>query len=105
MAKKKKLQTPEWILEGYDSEAEYLKSKGVDKKKKAGKTFKIRECPKCNSDDVGVVLSGSDSEESSGTGNEWECRKCGWTGENIKEKELTEDEFMKYLDEKGEEVA
>jgi len=104
MAKKGKLATPEWILEGYDSPAAYEKAKGVSgKSKKAGKVFKIRECPKCGSDEVGVVLSGSDSEE--GGGKEWECRKCKWKGSNIKEKDLTEDEFMKYLDEKGEEVA
>ena len=103
MAKKNKLATPEWILEGYDSEEDYEKAKGLDKKKKSGKTFKIKECPKCGSDDVGIVLSNSDSEE--GGGKEWECRKCKWSGTNIKEKELTEDEFMKYLDEKGEDVA
>jgi len=104
MAKKKeKMKTPDWILEGYDSPAEYNKAKGVTSEKKKGKTFKIRECPKCGSDDVGLVLSNSDSEE--GGGKEWECRKCKWIGSNANEKELTEDEFMKYLDEKGEEVA
>jgi DNA-directed RNA polymerase subunit M/transcription elongation factor TFIIS len=103
--KKSKLSTPDWILEGYDSESDYLKSKGMNKKKKEGKTFKIRECPKCGSDDVGIVLSNSDSEESPGTGKDWECRKCGWIGQEINEKELTEDEFMEYLDNKGEEVA
>ena len=103
MAKKNKLSTPTWILEGFDSEADYNKAKGIDKKKKDGKTFKIRECPKCKSDDVGLVLSNSDSEE--GGGKEWECRKCKWVGSDINEKELTEDEFMKYLDNKGEEVA
>ena len=103
MAKKNKLSTPQWILEGYDSEEEYNKSKGISSKKKDGKTFKIRECPKCGSDDVGLVLSESDSEE--GGGKEWECRKCKWHGSNVKEKELTEDELMKYLDEKGEECC
>ena len=100
MAKKNKLSTPEWILEGFDSEDDYNKSKGVDKKKKVGKTFKIRECPKCKSDEVGLVLSGSDSEQ--GGGKEWECRKCKWKGSDIIEKELTEDELMKHLDKKGE---
>lgn len=118
--KKKKLSTPAWILEGYDSEADYnrqknkfstsskqsddssMKAKGIIKKK-TGKTFRIRECPKCGSDDVGLVLSNSNSEE--GGGREWQCHKCKWSGANINEKELTEDEFMKYLDEKGEEVA
>ena len=48
MPKKSKLSTPEWILEGYDSPAEYEKAKGISgKSKKAGKVFKIRECPKC----------------------------------------------------------
>jgi len=103
MVKKKKLSTPAWILEGYDSEADYNKSHGVDTKKKTGKTFRIRECPKCGSDDVGLVLSNSDSEE--GGGKEWECHKCKWKGKSINEKELTEDEFMAYLDNKGEEVA
>lgn len=123
MPKKSKLTTPEWILEGYDSPEAYAKAKGVKKKKAGEKTaensqetfgstkpkkgfvgFKVRRCPKCNSDDVGVVLSGSDEEENSKTGREWECRKCKWHGGNVKEDELTEDEFMQYLDEKGEEV-
>ena len=105
MAKKKsKLATPDWIREGYDSPAEYAKAKGKSlPKKNAGKTFKIRECPKCGSDDVGLVLSNSDAEE--GGGKEWECRKCKWKGEDIKTKELSEDEMMTYLDSKGEEVA
>jgi DNA-directed RNA polymerase subunit M/transcription elongation factor TFIIS len=105
MAKKSKLSTPAWIREGYDSKADYEKAHGLKGKKKVEKTFKIRECPKCGSDDVGLVLSNMDSEEESNTGKEWECHKCGWKGKNIEEKELTEDEFMKYLDEKGEDVA
>jgi predicted nucleic-acid-binding Zn-ribbon protein len=106
MAKKGKLSTPEWILEGYDSPEEYAKAKGLSgENKKDGKTFKMRECPKCGSDDVGVVLSGSDSEEDSNTGKQWECHKCKWNGRNVKEKELTEEELMQYLDKKGEEVA
>jgi ribosomal protein L37AE/L43A len=96
MAKKKKLSTPAWITEGYDSEADYNKAKGIDKKKKTGKTFKVRRCPKCNSDEIGVVI---------GEVGKWECRKCKWSGKDVKEDELEEDEFMKYLDEKGEDVA
>jgi len=103
MTKKSKLATPAWILEGYDSPGAYAKAKGETGEKKAGKIFKVRRCPKCDSDEVGVVLSGSDAEE--GGGKEWECRKCGWKGSDIKKEELTEDEFMKYLDERGEEVA
>ncbi len=102
MPKKNKLKTPDWILEGYDSEEEYNKAKGI-KKQKIKKTFKIRKCPKCGSSDVGIVLSNSDAEE--GGGKEWECHKCKWKGNDVEEEELTEDEFMKYLDEKGEEVA
>ena len=101
-----KLATPDWIKEGYDSPQAYAKAKGKGKstsasKKADEKTFKIRLCPKCKSDNVMVVLTG---EEGKGA-KEWECKKCGWTGKNINEKELTEDEFMEYLDNKGEEVA
>ena len=105
MAKKPKIQTPDWILEGYDSKEEYNKAKGIKDDGKKGKTFKIRKCPKCDSDDVGVVLSGSDSEEDSNTGREWECKKCNWKGKDVRKEELTEDEFMKYLDERGEDVS
>lgn len=87
MAKKKsKIQTPDWVLKG----------EKAPKEKKKGKTFKVRECPECNSDDMGVVI---------GEVGMWECRKCSWKGSGVNEKEFTEDEFMKYLDEKGEEVA
>lgn len=102
MAKKEKLKTPEWILEGYDSEEEYNKKKGISSTKKKGKTFKIKECPECGSDEVGVVISG---EECKGGKCDWECRKCKWKGSDIVEKELTEDELMKYMDEKGEDTA
>ena len=104
MAKKKeKMKTPDWIIEGYDSPAEYNKAKGIKSEKKVGKTFKIRECPKCHSDDVGLVLSNSDAEQ--GGGKEWECRKCKWKGADVDEKELTEKELMEYMDKRGEEVA
>ena len=99
MAKKKiKLSTPTWILEGYDSEEAYNKTKGIDNKKKKEKTFKIRKCPKCDSDNVSVVVG----KEKTG---EWECHKCNWKGKDINETELNEEDFMKYLDEKGEEVS
>lgn len=103
---KSKLKTPDWVLEGYDSPEAYAKAKGkpVEKKEKS-KTFKIKVCPKCGSYDVNIILSNLDSEEESNTGKQWECKKCKWTGANIKDKSLSEDEFMKYLDEKGEEVA
>jgi len=103
---KSKLKTPDWVLEGFDSPEEYAKSKGKPvKEKKEGKTFKLKVCPKCGSDEVAVTLSNMDSEEESNTGKQWECKKCKWIGGNIKEKELTEDELMVHLDKKGEEVA
>lgn len=97
MAKKKsKVQTPDWVLEGYESKADYEKAKGISSSKKKGKTFKVRRCPECNSDEIRVKI---------GEVGVWECPKCNWAGEKAKEDELTEDEFMAYLDEKGEEVA
>jgi len=103
-----KLSTPDWILKGKEKPRE---------RKKEEKTFNIRKCPKCGSDKVNVMLTEgleseiqSDSSEESqvkegkGTG-EWECKKCRWHGKNIEEEELNEDEFMKYLDENGVEVA
>ena len=82
---KNKLKTPDWILKGESRKP----------KKKSEKTFKLRRCPKCDSDDVGVVI---------GENGIWECKKCEWKGRDIKEKELNEEEFMKYLDNKGEGV-
>jgi ribosomal protein L37AE/L43A len=103
---KPKVKTPEWILKGYDSPVEYERQKNKfstlskqsdDSSTKAkGKIFKIKVCPKCGSDDVKVII---------GEVGIWECKKCGWKGKDIKEEELTEDEFMKYLDKKGEKVA
>ncbi len=99
---KEKLKTPEWILEGYNSPEEYNKAKGKpSKKEKDSRTFKIRECPKCHNDEVKVLLTGEEGK----TAREWECKKCKWHGKDIEEEELTEDEFMKYLDDNGEEVA
>ena len=92
------MKTPDWILEGHDSKADWEKAKGIINKKKKEKTFKVRRCPKCNSDDVGVVVG----KERKG---EWECKKCGWVGSDVKEEEFSEEDFMKYLDEKGEEVS
>lgn len=97
--KKSKLATPAWILEGYDSEADYNKAKGISGKKKSGKMFKVRECPKCGSRDVGIVLSNSDEEENSSTGKEWECHKCGWKGTDVVKKEMSEKDFIKYTEE------
>jgi len=95
---KEKMKTPDWVLEGYDSEEEYDKAKGIKSEKKSGKTFKLRLCPSCNSDNVSVIV-GLDKKGG------WQCNKCKWNGDNINEKVLSEEEFMKYLDEKGEEVS
>lgn len=94
------MKTLDWILEGYDSEEEYNKAKGIKTEKKKGKTFKLKRCPKCNSDKIEVVLVG---EEGKSRG-EWECKKCKWVGADIKEEELSENDFMKYLDKKGEKI-
>ena len=97
------MKTPDWIFEGHDSKEAYEKTKGIKGKKKSKKekTFQIKKCPKCKSNDVSVILTGKEGEGSNG----WECRKCSWKGEDIIEEELNEDEFMKYLDDKGKEVA
>jgi len=95
-----KLATPDWIREGFDSKEAYEKKKGIRAKKEKGKTFKLRRCPKCKSDKVFVVLTG---EEGKGSG-EWECKNCGWKGRDVHEEELSEEGFMKYLDEQGAEV-
>ena len=112
MIKKEKLKTPGWIMQGYNTEADYNKVKGLDKKKtghhlaypfvrnSGAKIFKIRKCPKCDSDDVAVVIGGEEGKGSKG----WQCKKCGWKGTDVQKQELNEEEMMKYLDEKGEEV-
>ena len=87
-----KLSTPDWILKG--------KEKPKEKKSKE-KTFNLRRCPKCSSDNVNVLLTGEEGKSA----REWECKKCKWHGKDVKEEELTEDEFMKYLDESGVDVA
>ena len=86
---------------GHNSKEEYEKAKGIKtEEKKKGKTFKIRKCPDCESSRVGVVLG---VEEGKGRGD-WECNDCPWQGKDVVEMELNEEEFMKYLDEEGEEV-
>ena len=93
-----KLKTPDWILEGKEKpNKKKAEAKGIDKTKKTERIFKIKVCPKCGSDNVKVSLSNMDFEEESNTGKQWECKKCKWTGQNIKEKELTENEFMEYF--------
>lgn len=92
-----KLETPAWVLEGYDSKEAYEKKKGIKTKKKAtGKTFKVRKCPECGSKQVAVVLTG---EEGKGA-RDWECKKCKWKGKNVDFEEVSEDEFLKLGGEK-----
>lgn len=86
MVKKSKIQTPDWILKGEEP----------PKAKKKGKTFKVRMCPKCGSDKMKVVI---------GEVGVWECGNCKYKGKKVKEEEMDEEEFMEYLDKKGEEVA
>jgi len=97
MPKKSKLTTPEWILKGYGSKEKYEEAKGISLDRKAKKAFTLKLCPKCESEKMQVILYENKK-------TKWECKKCGWSGTQIKEKNLTEDEFMKYLDEKGEEL-
>lgn len=103
MPKISKIQTPDWIREGYDSPAEYAKAHGKKiEKKSSGKTYKIKKCPKCGGD-VRVVLSNMDSEEESNTGKQWQCKKCKWSGERVKEEEVDENTFLDYMDKLGDE--
>lgn len=67
-----------------------MKKKSVAKK---AKKFTVRMCPKCKSDDVGVMVGGA-------TGM-WECHKCGFQGPSFIEKEMDEDEFLEYEEKKG----
>jgi len=56
------------------------------------KTFKVKLCPKCNSDDVSIAVGGKIGM--------WECRKCGYRGAGFIEKEMSEEEYFDYLDSK-----
>ena len=113
MAKKSKLSTPTWILEGYDSKADYKKSKGMKPKPKkkpakkktpkkkpsnSKKTFKIRKCPQCGGDSIKVVVG----EKAKGL---WKCKKCGWKGKEVNSEEVSEEEFLKYLDKKNNQMG
>lgn len=62
---------------------------------KKEKKFKIKRCPKCKSDEVRVVLG----EESKG---EWQCNKCGWSGKDIEEIEISEEELLNLYEESKE---
>lgn len=94
---KGKLKTPDWILEGYDSEKEYLKARGVKKEVKSGKIFRIKKCPVCESENVVVVLGNEEGKKA----DLWHCKKCGWNGRDITEQELNEDELLRLGEEDG----
>ena len=79
-----KLKTPDWILKG----------KEAPKKKKQGKTYRVKKCPECGSTEVSIVLVGEEGKEA----DNWECRACMWKGRNVGEKELTEQEFLEHLE-------
>ena len=83
MAKKNKLSTPAWIIEGYDSKDAYEKAKGTKSETpgKEKKVFSVKKCPECGSYEVNVAVG----EEAVG---KWECKSCNWTGRDIEEKEL-----------------
>ncbi len=89
-----KLATPDWILEGYKSKEAYEKAKGIKSKKKEGKTYKVKVCPKCGSSAVSVVLTGEEGKKA----DEWECKACRWHGRNVEEKTLTADEFLEHME-------
>ena len=78
------------------------KNKTGKEKKKSGKTFNIRECPKCGSDEVAIVVKGEfddeDSEKDDSKSVMWECKKCKWKGTDVVKKELTEDELLEYME-------
>jgi len=82
-----KIKTPDWVLKGKEKKPA---------KKKVGKTYKIRKCPKCGSLDVAVVLG---YKEGKGKG-EWECKKCKWNGKNVNEEEVSEEKFLEMMEQK-----
>ena len=89
-----KLATPDWIKEGYNSKQECEKKKGIKSKKKAGKTYKVKVCPKCGSREVSVVLIGEEGKKA----DDWECKKCKWKGKNVDFEEVSEDEFLEHME-------
>ena len=68
------------------------KTKGKESKEK---TFNVEYCPKCKSFDVAIALGAK-----LGT---WECKKCKYKGDFPK-KEMSEEEYLEYLDKQGVEM-
>ena len=102
-----KLATPDWIREGYDSKADWLRAqerepssskRGQTRQKaqgkKSDKTYKVKVCPKCGSIKIQVIVGGEEGKGVKG----WECKSCSWEGKSIKEKEMSEDEFLEHIE-------
>ncbi|MBU2503588.1 MAG: hypothetical protein KJ879_00850 [Nanoarchaeota archaeon] len=96
---KGKLSTPDWIREGFDSKADWEKAQGKKSSGSrtptgSGKTFKVKTCPKCGDSEVKVVIDGKED----GSTKDWECKSCSLAGKDIKEKEMSEDEFIEHIE-------
>ena len=85
-----KLETPEWIREGYDSKADWEKAHGMKGKKPNPNGHKVKVCPNCKSTQIKIVLG-----QEEGRKSEWECLKCKWKGREPEEKIVSEEEFLK----------
>lgn len=99
MAKGKKIQTPDWVLEGYNSKKEYEEAKGKSDGKKESGEFKVKVCPSCGGFNVFVLLNGKEGRSA----KNWECKDCKWNGSDIGVKWMDEESFFKYIEERGEE--
>ncbi|MFA6022731.1 MAG: hypothetical protein WC781_01445 [Candidatus Pacearchaeota archaeon] len=66
-------------------------------KTKKEKKFIIKYCPRCKSEDVAIAIG-----ERVGV---WQCRKCKYKGIDFTEKELSEEEYLAYLDKQGFELG
>lgn len=66
------------------------------KKSSKEKKFIVRFCPKCKSDNVRVAIGAKVGM--------WDCGDCGFRGPSFPEKEMNEEEYFNYLDEKGMEL-
>src|SRR3989344_4745849 len=94
----KKLRTSYWAVQNMNALELFtgwiLQGKEKPKEKKKGKTFKVKTCPKCGSDQVGIIVGGEEGQGVLG----WECKKCKWKGKQPSEKEVAEEEFLKMGD-------
>ncbi len=60
---------------------------------KKQKKFIVRSCPKCKSDNIGIIIGGQMGM--------WECKDCGFRGPSFLEREMNEEEFLEYEEKKG----